>query len=265
MSVDELAQHNDAPPVWFGLLLLVLLIAFSIYGFRARYKVFHPTWHKADTEFAENHAHHAAGLIAPTDRLIRGLRSPLVPAGAWEDWEKAKAEFAQAPRSTSAIDKVYAANSNATYLSGIETGDPWMRRQLINELMTEAKIVNAQPVYRDIAALRGRENSPSFVDEFLRVIDSVGVYSHARYGEELQRAKADYSLIRGLSEYGLQASPMTSRDFFPGAGRGGFFTAMDAWKGYGFWYGDQLVDPSGSMSDYSKAQAYRRWLRGDLG
>lgn len=243
MDAQVVAQSDTDMPlssalVLFAASVLVLLVFIGVMLIRENLKE-----KKAGKAFADTHWQRAGALIGETDRLIRGLQSPLLPPNAWADWEVAKQEYAQDLRSIEAIEKIYAAHENARYLTGIEGGDERCRRQAVNELMTEARAANAQPVFRDIAALRGREAAPSFVEEYVRVVDSVGRFSARFIGGEVPVS-------------------ITNREFRPAAGVGGFVPVGAVWNRTGKYRAKSLVDPDDLLLTCSKAQVYRRWRTG---
>ena len=243
MDMQVLAQSDTDMPLGTALVLfaasvLVLLVFLGVFSMRENYKET-----TAGQAFADTHGQRAGALIAGTDRLIRGLQTPLLPPNAWADWEVAKQEYAQNPWSTEAIEKIYAASENVRYLTRIEGGDERCRRQAINELMTEARTRNAQPVFRDIAALRGREAAPTFVEEYVRVVQSVGRFSTPFIDDKVPVS-------------------ITNREFRPAAGVGGFEPAGAVWNRSGKYGAKSLVDPDGLLPSCSEAQVYRRFRRG---
>ena len=239
MDVQVLAQSDTDMPlgsalVLFAVSVLVLLVIIGVMLFRESRKK-----KKAGRAFAGMHGQRAGALVGETDRLIRGIRSPLLPLNARANWDQVKQEFADDPRSATAIEKVHATYYNVRYVAGIEGGDARCRRQAVNELMTEARTVNAHPVLRDIAALRGREAAPSFVEEYVRVVHSVGQFSKRRFGDV--------------------PVTVTSREFRPAAGMGGFVPAGAVWNRTAKHEAKRLADPNGHLRPCAEAQVYRRW------
>ena len=242
MDVQVLAQSDTDMPlstalVLFAFSVLVLLGIIGVMLFRESRKK-----KKAGRAFADTHGQRAGALVGETDRLIRGIRSPLLPLNARANWDQAKQEFADDPRSATAIEKVYATYENVRYVAGIEGGDVRRRRQAVNELMTEARTVNAHPVFHDIAALRGRETELTFIEEFVRVVHSVGQFSARRFGEV--------------------PVTVTSREFRPAAGMGGFVPAGAVWSRTVKYKAKWLVDPDALLRPCTQAQVYRRWREG---
>lgn len=243
MDVQILAESDTdvpliSPLVLVAVLFLVALLLSGVSAMRASNKET-----AVGKAFADTHGQRAGALIAETDRLIRGLQSPLLPPNAWADWEVAKQEYAQNPWSTEAIEKIYAASENVRYLTRIEGGDERCRHQAINELMTEARTRNAQPVFRDIAALRGREVVPTFVEEYVRVVHSVGRFSTPFIDDKVPVS-------------------ITNWEFRPAAGVGGFEPAGAVWNRSGKYGAKSLVDPDDLLLSCSEAQVYRRFRRG---
>ncbi|MCT1684681.1 hypothetical protein M3A74_07660 [Corynebacterium appendicis] len=242
MDGQVLAQSDTDMPlssalVLFAASVLVVVVIIGVMLIRENRKK-----NKAGRAFADTHGQRAGALIGETDRIIRGIRSPLLPLNARANWDQVKQEFADDPRSVTAIEKIYATYDNVRYMAGIEGGDVGCRRQAVNELMTEARTVNAQPVFRDIAALRGKEAAPTFVEDYVRVVHSVGRFSRMRFGEV--------------------PVTITSREFRPAAGVGGFVPAGAAWNRTVKYKAKWLVDPDGLLRPCTEAQVYRRWRRG---
>lgn len=242
MDVQVLAQSDTDMPLGtalvlfaFSVLLLVVILGVMLLRENRKKK-------KADRAFAGVHGQRAGALVGETDRIIRGVRSPLMPPTAQAEWELAKQEFARDPQSATAIEKIYATYENVRYVAGIEGGDVRCRRQAVNELMTEARTVNAHPVFRDIAALRGRETEPTFIEELVRVVHSVGQFSARRFGEV--------------------PVTVTSREFRPAAGMGGFVPAGAVWNRTAKYEAKRLADPDGDLRPCAEAQIYRRWRKG---
>lgn len=242
MDVQVLAQSDTDMPlstalVLFAFSVLVLVLFIGVMLFRESRKK-----KKAGRAFADTHGQRAGALVGETDRLIRGIRSPLLPLNARANWDQTKQEFADDPQSATAIEKIYATHENVRYVAGIEGGDVRCRRQAVNELMTEARTVNAHPVFRDIAALRGRETEPTFIEELVRVVHSVGQFSKRCFGDV--------------------PVTVTSREFRPAAGMGGFVPAGAAWNRTAKYEAKRLADPDDLLRPCAEAQIYRRWRKG---
>ncbi|MCT1450150.1 hypothetical protein [Corynebacterium sp. p3-SID1194] len=242
MDVQVLAQSDTDMPlstvlVLFAFSVLVLVLFIGVMLFRESHKK-----KKAGRAFADTHGQRAGALVGEIDRLIRGIRSPLMPPTAQAEWELAKQEFARDPQSATVIEKIYATYENARYVAGIEGGDVRCRRQAVNELMTEARTVNAHPVFRDIAALRGREAESTFIEEFVRVVHSVGQFSKRCFGDV--------------------PVTVTSREFRPAAGMGGYVPAGAVWNRTAKYEAKRLADPDDLLRPCTEAQIYRRWREG---
>ena len=103
MDVQVVAQSDTDMPsstvlVLFAASFLVLLVFLCVLTMRESRKE-----RTAGEAFADTHGQRAGALIGETDRIIRGIRSLLLPLNARANWDQVKQEFADDPRSVTAI------------------------------------------------------------------------------------------------------------------------------------------------------------------
>lgn len=162
-----------------------------------------------------------------------------------------------------ATEQVLAAHANALYLQGIEQGDLRLRTQAVNELVTEARQVGADDLARDIAGLRASLSDSKVCTEYARAATALGPVTRQWCEHESRK-------LMSMRQMGRKADPdvpppgITSREFRPGSGLGGFVPIGAIWEQYCAGMGSYSVAQTVNLHPATTGRVYRRWLRGEV-
>nr|VDG62786.1 Uncharacterised protein [Streptococcus thermophilus] len=262
MGVHFFTSTGDLDDAWFMVVFFALAIVWGallylleIVSTRRRKRKYAKEWLATYGEASYRAAQEA-------ERLVKQLSSPLTFPMVHNQWETIKNRFAAEPSSQEAARDVINAHRNIAYLSGIENGDERLRRQAVNELMSDAVVFGDEWVWRKLGAMRGKVNEPGFCEELARHVHDMGVSS--REWNDANLASMDLSRS-SLKKY-AEAKPPTiaQREYRPGAGLSGYMPVSAIWTSYLRHL--SLDRPIRNLGLESRAQArfYRRWLRGEV-
>ncbi len=262
-AMNEQLRAAQEPIGWGPTLLVlgIILIVFAVGAFiavasRKRAEK------GAERGFVDKHYARAANLIPETDARVRGLHSPLCPPHAVQEWEATRARFEQ-ESSREATEQVLAAHANALYLQGIEQGDLRLRAQAVNELVSEARQFGSDQLARHVAGLRAKVADPEFCAEYARAASALGPASR-------QWCDREFNKLMSLRQVGRKADPdvpspgITSREYRPGSGLGGFVPIGAIWEQYCVGMGSYDVAQTVNLHPAATGRVYRRWLRGEV-
>lgn len=196
------------------------------------------------------------------DGLARQLRSPLSPPDVVQQWHDIRQEFETEANTRAVAEAVVTAHRNMSYLWAIEAGDRRKRAQVVNELMSEAKVFYDDRAAHALREMRGRVSEPSFCGELARVIQLLGESS--RWWDEANLEAMDQSSMR-RKDY-AEAGPPTigQREYRPGAGLNGFMPVDAMWHNYSEHLNVYPPTKAMGLKSNSTARFYRRWKRGEL-
>lgn len=200
--------------------------------------------------------------LREADGLARQLRSPLSPPDVVQQWHDIRQEFETEPNTRDVAEAVVTAHRNMSYLWAIEAGDPRRRTQVVNELMSEAKVFRDDRAAYALRELRGRVGDPNFCGELARVVQLLGESSRWWNGANLEAMDQSETRRKNYTE---SVSPtIGQREYRPGAGLNGF-TPVDAmWRNYSEHLNVYPTTRAMGLKSNSTARFYRRWKKGEL-